>query len=118
MSLKVNYSPLMLARARQILEDVRAQTGTTGRTKANEEYCQRTYGLSYDYVSKVGTHYKRPRGRVLDNMGLEVWVRDPRTGQTERLEHDYTCDWNPQRQNKKSSPSPTSSSASKSAAPE
>jgi hypothetical protein len=117
-TLKIAYSPLMLARAQEMLADVRAQGNGHGRTKANEEYCQRTYGLSYDYVSKIGTHYKRPSSRVLDNMGLEVWVRNPRTGQTEKLEHDYTCDWNPQRQTKKLPASPTSSSGSKSAPPE
>ncbi len=109
MSLRIAYSPLMLARAAEIVADVQAQGHTENRNEADEDYCQRTYGLSYDYVRKIGTAYRRPSGRVLDNMGLEVWVRDPRTGRTERLEHDYTCDWNPKRARPRSTASPSSS---------
>ncbi len=86
----------MLARTAEILADVEA-SAESHILKHREQYAQATYGLSYDYLRKIGRVHKRPSGRVLDNMGLEVWVRDPATGLEERLDFDYTCDWTPRK---------------------
>ena len=95
MSLKVRYSPLMIRRAAEIVQEVLASATGKGRNAAHEDYAQNKYGLSIDYLRRIGRSHLRPSGRVLDNMGLEIWVRDPRTGEEERLEFDYVCDWTP-----------------------
>jgi hypothetical protein len=83
----------MLRRAAELVAETLRNAGTDWRTK--EDYAQLNYGLSFDYLKKIGRIHKRPSGRVLDNLGLELWVRDPRTGEEEKLEFDYTCDWTP-----------------------
>lgn len=85
----------MLRRAAEIVQEVLASATGPGRNAAHEDYAQAKYGLSIDYLRKIGRVHKRPSGRVLDNMGLEIWVRDPRTGEQEKLEFDYTWDWTP-----------------------
>lgn len=95
MALKVTYSPLMLRRAQQMVEEAESSCHGPGRTAARDLYAQSRWGLSLDYLKKIGRQHKSPSGRVLDNMGLEVWVRDPRTGEEEKLEFDYVCDWTP-----------------------
>lgn len=95
MAIKVKFSPLMLRRAQEMVTDILAVSSGKGRNAAHEDYAQNTYGLSMDYLRKIGRVHMRPSARVIDNMGLEIWVRDPRTGEEEKLELDYKCDWTP-----------------------
>lgn len=90
MALKVKYSPLMLRRAAEMISQIEKES-PSGR----EDYAQRKFGLSLNYLRKIGRVHLSPSGRVLDNMGFEVWVRDPRTGEQEKLEFDYKYDWTP-----------------------
>jgi len=89
-SVSVRYGPLMIRRAATLVAEAE-----TLPFPERENYCQTGCGLSYDYLRKIGTVYKSPSARVLHNLGLELWVRNPLTGESERVETNLICDWNP-----------------------
>jgi hypothetical protein len=86
LSLRVTYSPLMLRRVAEIRADVAANRPEGAGKTWNEDYCQHKYHLSNDYLRGIGKHFNHPSCRVLRNLGLELWVRDPRTGEEEKLD--------------------------------
>lgn len=95
MAIKVNYSPLMLRKAAQMVQEAQAIASGKNRSELRDDYSQRKFGLSLDYLKKIGRVHKRPSARVLENMGLELWVRDPSTGEEEKLEFDHQWNWTP-----------------------
>jgi hypothetical protein len=60
-----------------------------------DDYCQKRCGLSFAYLNRIGTSFKKPSARVLMNLGYEVYAKDLATGEMSLLELDVKCDWNP-----------------------
>jgi hypothetical protein len=90
--IRVGYSPLMLRKIREITAEAeRLYDGCTDR----DDHCRDTCGLTYRYLRKAGETFTSPSTRVLHNLGLELWVRDPETGESERIDLEAICDWNP-----------------------
>lgn len=114
MSIKLFYSEVMRKRAQNIVADIwqKYPVGTSWRDR--DDYTQQTYGLSFDYLKRLARNDKKrnsPSARVLSNMGLQLIIRDPETGEQEEVDYNLKCDWNPHRpRDLKSTRSPTSSS--------
>ena len=95
MAIKIQYSPLMLKKAQQLIKEAEQIPTVKNRSVLTDQYAQEKFGLSLDYLRKIGRVHKRPSSRVLENLGLELWVRDPLTGEEEKLEYEHKWDWNP-----------------------
>lgn len=100
MSIKLFYGEVMRKRAQTIVDDIwqNYPPGTSWRSR--DDYAQRTYGLSFDYLKRLARNDKNrssPSARVLSNLGLQLIVRDPHTGEEEEVEYNLKCDWNPHR---------------------
>lgn len=89
--LDVNYPAIAIAKAHAIAE--RAQELPV---KERDDFCQKVCNLSYKYLAKIGIYHHKPSSRTLMNLGYELIVRDLATGETETLEMNIPCDWNPQ----------------------
>lgn len=96
----VFYNDLMIRKAKAIYEEAR-QLHSNDR----EAYCQDKCGLSYSYLSRIGKSMKQPSARTMMNLGFEVLARDVATGETQVLEMNLPCDWNPR--NPRMNPSST-----------
>lgn len=86
------YSPLMLRRVQKILREAE----THGPPKARVfEYCTEVVGLTHNYLSRIGKKFLHPSARVIECLGLEVWIKDPETGEMEKLELEKPWHINP-----------------------
>jgi len=84
------YNEHMIAKAQAIVAE-----GRNIPVVERDAHCQRRCGLTFEYLRRVGTDFKKPSARTIMNLGYEVWVKDVGTGEFTKLELDVKCDWNP-----------------------
>jgi hypothetical protein len=90
--IKFKYPKLALERAKEVCRAAEKQAGSQ---RERDRLCQESVGLTHRYLSRVGKTHRCPSNRTLANLGLELVVRDPRTGQEEKinLREEAPCDW-------------------------
>ena len=91
--IKFSFPALALRKAR---EAVRAAERGGRTAQERDRLCQESTGLTYQYLSRVGKRHRHPSNRVLLNLGLELVLRDPATGEEEKinLAEEAPWDWN------------------------
>jgi hypothetical protein len=78
--IRMNFPKLAIQRARLICENAER---TTSSQPERDRLCQDSVGLTHRYLSRIGKRFRSPSNRVLLSLGLELVVRDPRTGEEE-----------------------------------
>jgi hypothetical protein len=84
------YNEAMIAKAQAIVAE-----GRNMPVVDRDAHCQSRCGLTFEYLRRVGTDFKKPSARTVMNLGYEVYVKDVGTGEFTKLELDVPCDWNP-----------------------
>ena len=90
--LNVLYNEELIAKARALAAEAREKVPWQERNA----YCQKRCGLTYQYLNRIGTAFKKPSARTIMNLGYELYVKDLATGEFSKLELEVKCDWNPQ----------------------
>lgn len=84
------YNEDMIAKAQAIVAEARELP-----VVERDPYCQNRCGLTFEYLRRIGLHFKKPSARTLMNLGYELYAKDVATGEMSKLELDVKCDWNP-----------------------
>lgn len=84
------YNDAMIAKAQAIVAEAREIP-----VVERNSYCQKRCGLTYEYLRRIGIHFKKPSARTIMNLGYELYAKDVATGEFTRLDLDVKCDWNP-----------------------
>lgn len=88
--ISANYNEAMVRKAEAIVAEARKLP-----VSQRDAHCQKRCGLTFEYLRRIGWHFKKPSARTVMNLGYELYVKDVATGQLTRLEMNVPCDWNP-----------------------
>lgn len=106
MSIRFEYPKLVLDKMRRVLDDaiahfpieagIRAKTSRSVKDANKDDrtaYVVSKWGLADSYMGGCikGT-YREPSGRVLKNMGIEIWVKDLETGEMQKVDFFGRCE--------------------------
>jgi len=93
MTLKIEYGSLVLNKMQRRLTEAYElypkivpegkKRGDINRDARND-YIKEKTGMTVGYLAGcIAKDYREPSGRVINNMGIEVWYKDPETGEME-----------------------------------
>lgn len=88
--INVDYPPRMIEKVAKMLEKPNKLP-----YKERKRWCQENYGLSYQYLTRIGGRYKVPSARTLMLLGYELYAKDTVTGELILMEYNQPWDWNP-----------------------
>ena len=103
MAIKMLYPPIVIAKIKRILEwslqavpvdqDPRFSLPRDRASNLRAAAVQDRIGLQLGYIRGViGGDFTEPSGRVLKNLGFEVYLKDLETGEMEKIDYLGRCE--------------------------
>lgn len=104
MSIRFEYPPLVKKKVQRVIDWAYGkfpktsgenkngrQTKDVNRDIRNDAVVARI-GLNLGYLEGIGRQYREPSGRVMKNLGIEIWVKDLETGEMELVDFFGRCE--------------------------